>query len=164
MKETKSGLVYSGPTARFSHLYKVEIVIDGRPFNSVEQKLQFEKATLASNAKIADDIMRETETWKIKTLGDRIPLSQEWIRARRPCAAKANAAKFNQHRFLMDVLLATGSKRLIEGTTSSYWGGGARYESIAYDLGDTHGKNTQGLILEDVRENELRALRLAHNR
>ena len=163
MRETKSGLVYSGPTARFSHLYKVEIVIDGRPFNSVEQKLQFEKATLAREPKIAEEIMNESCTWKIKNLGDRIPLFPEWISARGPCAAKANAAKFNQHRFLMDALLATGNKRLIEGTTSSFWGGGARYESIAYDLGDTHGKNHQGLILEDVRENEFRALRLARN-
>ena len=139
----------------------MEIVIDGRPFNSVEQKLQFEKATLAREFRIAESIMNETDTWKIKNLGDRIPLSLEWIKARRPCAAKANEAKFRQHRFLMDALLSTGNKHLIEGTTSSFWGGGARYESVAYDLHDAHGKNNQGLILEDVRENEFRALRLA---
>ena len=64
----------------------------------------------------------------------------------------------------MEALLATGEKHLIEGTTSSFWGGGARYEALAYDLEDAHGCNTQGLMLENIRENEQRALGLSGNR
>ena len=98
--------------------------------------------------------MKEENTYKIKEYRDEIPLSLEWIAARKLSAAVGNEAKFKQHRFLMEALLSTGDTHLIEGTTSSFWGGGARYESPAYDLGDIHGKDHQGLILEDIRENE----------
>ena len=164
MKETKAGLVYSGPTARFSHLYKVEIIIDSKPYNSVEQKLQYEKAMLARKFKIAADIMAEKETHKIKILGDKIPLTKKWIEMRLPLSARANEAKFNQHKFLMDALLSTGDTRLIEGTTSAFWGGGAHYDSPAYDLGDTHGKNNQGLIIEGVRHNARQMLNTRRQR
>ena len=60
---------------------------------------------------------------------------------------------------LSKVVSSTAGKRLIEGTTSAFWGGGARYESNAYDLGDAHGKNNQGLILEDIRDNEIKSPR-----
>ena len=144
MRETKMGLVYSGLTARFSHLYKVEILIDGLPYNSVEQKLQFEKATLAKLPKVATTIMNTHNTHEIKNIGDKIPLSPEWIIARRPCAANANQAKFSQHRFLMDALISTAGKRLIEGTTSAFWGGGARYESNGMTWETRMGRITKG--------------------
>ena len=64
----------------------------------------------------------------------------------------------------MEALLATGETHLIEGTTSSFWGGGARYDSLAYDLVDAHGKDNQGLILEDIRRNELIFLSAQRNR
>ena len=83
MKQTKMGLVYSGPSARFSHLYKIGIVIEGRPFNSVEQKIQHDKAILARELKIAEEIMDEENTHRIMRLGDKIPLSLAWIKARR---------------------------------------------------------------------------------
>ena len=72
---------------------------------------------------------------------------------RLPLSVRANAAKFNKHKFLMEALLSTGEKRLIEVTTSAFWGGGAHYDSPAYDLGDTHGKNNKRLILEEVWHN-----------
>ena len=122
MKETKAGLVYSGLTARFSHLYKVEIIIDNKPFNSVEQKLQYEKAILARKFKLAADIMDENDTHRIKVMGDKIPLTKEWMDMRLLLSAHANEAIFNQHKFLMEALLSTGEKRLIKGTTSAFWG------------------------------------------
>ena len=44
MRLTRSRLVYSGPSAILSHLYKATFTIDDTPYNSVEQKLQYEKA------------------------------------------------------------------------------------------------------------------------
>ena len=64
----------------------------------------------------------------------------------------------------MDALIATGDTHLIEGTTSAFWGGGAHYDSPAYDLEDVHGKNNQGFILEDIRRNELEFRRSMRNR
>ena len=132
-------------------MYKVEITIGGKLYNSVEQKLQFEKAALAKEIEIAAKVTETACTFTIKDLGDKIPLSKEWTKARCPIAAEANAAKFGQHKFLMEALLATGEKHLIEGTTSSFWGSGARYESLAYDLEDAHGCKTQGLMLPSSR-------------
>ena len=123
MRVTKMGLVYSGQTARFSHLYKIDITIEGRPFNSVEQKIQHDKAILAREFNLAARIMKETNTRTIMDLGNEIPLSPEWIKARKLSAAVGNEVKFKQHNFLMEALLATGDTHLIEGTTSSFWGG-----------------------------------------
>ena len=71
---TASGLVYSGPTAILSHLYKARFVIDNIPYNSVEQRLQSQKTELANDIQAVNDIRAFHNTWEIKTRGDRVKL------------------------------------------------------------------------------------------
>ena len=54
----------------------------------------------------------------------------------------------------MEALIETGDLNLIEGTSSSFWGGGEPYESDAYDHDDVHGLNHQGYMLVHLRTNE----------
>ena len=155
MRRTPSGLVYSGTTAILSHLYKARFVIDNIPYNSVEQRLQSQKAVLAKDDQAVNDIMALHDTWEIKLRGDRVKVTKESLDKRLPIAEGANAAKFHQNPDLMEFLVDTGDVNLIEGASSSFWGGGEHYNSIAYDNQDAHGKNYQGVVVMRIRRNEL---------
>ena len=154
MRLTASGLVYSGPTAILSHLYKARFVIDNIPYNSVEQRLQSQKAVLAKDRQAEDDIMNLHNTWDIKTRGDRVKVTKEYIDNRLVIAGVANEAKYQQNDDLMEFLLETEDLVLVEGATSAFWAGGEPFNSLAYDNGDVHGKNNQGLLVMNTRENE----------
>ena len=154
MKLTASGLVYSGPTAIFSHLYKASFTIDNTPYNSVEQKIQFEKAMMANDIQASELIMKTQDTWEIKQIGDRVKVTKEYIDNRLHIARIGNVAKFRDNPDLMEALIETGDLNLIEGSKSSFWGGGEPYESTAYDNEDVHGKNHQGYMMVDLRTNE----------
>ena len=162
MRLTRSGLVYSGPSAILSHLYKATFTIDDTPYNSVEQKLQYEKAMMANDEQAAETIMNTQDTWKIKQIGDKVKVTQEYIDNRLHIARIGNEAKYRDNLDLMDVLLDTGELILIEGATSSFWAGGEPYDSLAYDNEDSHGKNHQGIMLMNLRTNErMRRARIA---
>ena len=154
MRLTKSGLVYSGPSAVLSHLYKATFTIDDTPYNSVEQKLQYEKAMMACDLQAAETIMNTHDTWGIKRIGDKVKVTQEYIDNRLHIACIANEAKYRDNPDLMEVLLDTGELVLIEGDTSSFWAGGEPFDSPAYDNDDSHGKNYQGKMLMNLRTNE----------
>ena len=154
MRLTRSGLVYSGPSAIFSHLYKANFTIDDTPYNSVEQKLQYEKAMMAHDMQSAETIMNTSDTWKIKQIGDRVKVTKEYIDNRLHIARVGNEAKFRDNPDLMEVLLDTGELILIEGANSSFWAGGESFDSEAYDNEDAHGKNHQGEMLMNLRTNE----------
>ena len=154
MKRTASGLVYSGPTAIFSHLYKAKFVIDEIPYNSVEQRLQSEKAKLANDMQAYDDIMALHDTWRIKQRGERVKVTKEYIDKKLYIAGGANEAKFRQNPDLLEFLIETGDITLIKGTTNSFWAGGEQYDSEAYENEDIHGKNNQGMLVMRTRRNE----------
>ena len=154
MRLTASGLVYSGPTAIFSHLYKAQFKIDDTPYNSVEQKIQYEKAMMADDIQAAELIMNTQDTWTIKDIGNRVKVTKEYLDNRLHIARIGNVAKFRDNPDLMEALLETGDLNLIEGTKSAFWGGGEEYESDAYDNEDIHGKNHQGYMVIGIRTTE----------
>ena len=154
MRLTRSGLVYSGPSAILSHLYKATFTIDDMPYNSVEQKLQYEKAMMAKDLQSAELIMNTNDTWRIKQIGDKVKVTQEYIDNRLHIARIGNEAKYRDNPDLMDVLLDTGELILIEGASSSFWARGEPFDSLSYDNEDAHGKKHQGEMLMNLRTNE----------
>ena len=156
MRLTRAGLVYSGPTAIFSHLYRATFTIDDTPYNSVEQKLQYEKAMMAKDLQAAEQIMNTHDTWRIKQIGDLVKVTKEYIENRLHIARIGNEAKYRDNHDLMEALIETGDLKLIEGATSSFWAGGELYNSEAYDNDDAHGKNHQGNMVMNLRDNEIR--------
>ena len=154
MRLTVAGLIYCKPTAILSHLYKARFVIDNTPYNSVEQSLQGQKDFLANDKQAQDDIMALHDTWAIKSRGDRVKVTKEYLDNRLHIGGVANDAKFQQNRDLMEFLLETEDLWLIEGTTSAFWAGGEHYDSLAYDNGDVHGRNNQGLLVMSTRNKE----------
>lgn len=69
-------------------------------------------------------------------------LRRDWESAKDDVMREAVEAKFRQHASLRELLLSTGTAKLVEHTTNdSYWGDG----------GDGRGKNMLGRILMEVR-------------
>ena len=97
MRMTASGLVYSGPRVIFSHLYKCSFMIDNTPYNSVEQKIQYEKAMMAEDTQSAELIMNTTDTWTIKKIGDRVKVTKAYMENRLHIARIGNVAKYRDN-------------------------------------------------------------------
>lgn len=71
------------------------------------------------------------------------PLRKDWESIKDDVMRRAVWAKFTTHEELRDLLLATGSNKLVENTTGDfYWGCGR----------DGSGKNKLGVILMETRE------------
>jgi len=71
------------------------------------------------------------------------PLRPDWESVKDDVMRAAVLAKFQQHPKLRDLLLRTGSARIVEHTRNdAYWGDG----------GDGKGKNMLGRILVEVRQ------------
>ena len=109
---------------------------------------------MANDIQAAELIMLTHDTWTIKDIGSRVKVTKEYLDNRLHIARIGNIAKFRDNPDLMEALIETGDLNLIEGTRSSFWGGGEEYESEAYDNDDIHGKNHQGYIVVGVRTNE----------
>ncbi|MCX6850864.1 MAG: NADAR family protein [Verrucomicrobia bacterium] len=77
----------------------------------------------------------------------KVPLRKDWEAVKIAVMRQALVAKFTQHAELKELLLSTGSRRLIESTPNDdYWGDG----------GDGSGKNMLGRLLMEIRS-QLRA-------
>jgi ribA/ribD-fused uncharacterized protein len=71
-------------------------------------------------------------------------LRKDWEAVKVGIMRQALEAKFTQHEELKELLLSTGTAKLVEHTTNdSYWGDG----------GDGTGKNMLGLLLMELRNN-----------
>ena len=79
MRLIRSGVVYSGPSAILSHLHNATFTIDDTSYNSVEQKLQYEKAMMAKDQQSAVLIMNVHDTWRIKQIGEKVKVTKEYI-------------------------------------------------------------------------------------
>lgn len=73
-------------------------------------------------------------------------------------------AKFAQNPSLRDLLLTTGTKRLIEATSDSFWGAAALLGSKLLKNGKWTGLNTLGAVMEEAREDLKREYNWVHAR
>ena len=72
-----------------------------------------------------------------------VALRSDWESVKDGVMRKAVLEKFRQHEDLREILVSTGSAKIIEHTENdSYWGNG----------GDGSGKNMLGRILMETRE------------
>lgn len=84
--------------------------------------------------------------------------NEVWDNQKRGVMKSILEAKFKQNPPLRDLLLTTGTKRLIEATQDSYWGASALLGSKLLKNGKWTGLNTLGAVMEEVREDLKREL------
>jgi len=103
------------------------------------QAQKFEDAASQEEIRRARTPMRAAELGRDR----RRKLRRDWESVKGAIMREAVEAKFRQHRELAELLLSTGSARLVEHTANdAYWGDG----------GDGSGRNELGRILMAVRD------------
>ncbi|MFZ6746945.1 NADAR family protein [Undibacterium sp. JH2W] len=130
-----------GEYGEFSNFSRYSISLKGKMWPTSEHYFQAqkfldaqyrEKIRTAKTPSIAARLGR-SRTHKIRV---------DWESVKVQIMREAVSAKFQQHQDLQDLLLSTGTAKLVEDTTEDdYWGIGS----------DGKGKNMLGKILMDIR-------------
>ena len=149
---TKAGIIFSGETAFLSNKSRAEFVYDGTPYTSTEQGFHHLGAAHHLDFDLAEKILKEQNTTKIKTLSHDYPRSLEWERIGPHKLYKLNKEKYRQNPELLAKLVATAPHRLIEASVDQRWGGAAPYSSGIYDQGIVPGRNLFGDKLTSLRD------------
>ena len=137
-----------------SNFFPCNIQIQGQNWISIEQYFQYMKCQTTQNDRVADLIRKETDSLRIKRLGDRVAIrsNSEWPRVEERVMREAIQAKFTQHPELLQVLLDTGSTTLVEATYDWKWGGACGLWSTELKTLTFKGQNKLGKILMDIRD------------
>jgi len=151
----KDGIVSSGKTC-FSQWYPSPIIINNIMYPTAEHFMMAEKAKLFGDLEIADKVM-EAETPKdAKILGRQVKNfnKEEWEKHAFNIVVNGNTAKFTQHVKLMDYLLSTGNKIIVEASPYDVvWGIGMGQDNPdCLDPEKWKGENLLGFALMVVRD------------
>lgn len=126
----------------FSNFAAYPIRLKGKTWATTEHYFQAQKfAGTAYEAEIrnAKSPMKAAELGRSR----KVRIRPDWDRVKDAVMFEAIKAKFTQHEELRDLLLRTGTARIIEHTENdNYWGDG----------GDGSGKNKLGKALMQLRE------------
>jgi ribA/ribD-fused uncharacterized protein len=125
----------------FSNHSPYPIELHGKTWPTTEHYFQAQKF---NGTPQEENIRREPSSQTAAQMGrDRShPMRPDWEMVKEDLMREALLAKFTQHPYLRERLLATGDAEIVEHTTNDgYWGDGA----------DGHGKNRLGMLLMELR-------------
>jgi len=132
---------------------------DGQIYNSAEQYMMAHKAKLFNKTKkndnILNSIMASSDQKTIKTLGRQIHGFDDdtWNKEKLKIVVQGNLFKFGQNAELKKILLATGTRRLVEASPyDSIWGIGFNEKTALVTPEKEWGKNLLGEALMIVRK------------
>lgn len=159
MRETeKYVLFWSGI---YSNWYYSPFVINNEKYNCVEQYMMEQKARLCGDDEMANHIMRMTNPTEMKKAGRKVRNFNYklWNQHKFNVVFAGCHAKFTQNPNLLEELLATGDKILVEASPyDKIWGIGlAEDNPHAEDKNKWKGQNLLGEVLTKVK-NELRLM------
>jgi len=139
-----------------SQWYSAKFVLDGLQFPTAEHYMMFRKATLFHDDAAARDILSAPNPAAAKALGRSVRGFQEatWQEHRLSIAVDANYAKFSQSPPLLQFLLNTKGRVLVEASpVDRIWGIGLAVDDPHVDNPlEWRGLNLLGFALMDVRE------------
>lgn len=145
-------LFWPGP---FSQWGKYDITIDGVTYNCCEQYMMAEKAKLFEDEMALSAIMAAPDPSTQKFIGRQVKNFDlaKWNSRCRLIVTRANYAKFTQYPVFMDMLLATGTRKIVEGSPDdSVWGIGMKYDDPkALNPRNWKGTNWLGEAIMKVR-------------
>lgn len=139
-----------------SQWYMCQFMVDDVCFNCAEQYMMAEKARIFGDVDTWRRIMASYDPMTIKKLGRKVRNfnAYVWERNRREVVKRGNLAKFGQNPQLMEFLLGTEDKVLVEASPKdTIWGIG-----LAEDAAEVcnprlwKGENLLGFTLMEVRD------------
>lgn len=145
--------------ACLSQWYPCCFTVDGIVYNCAEQYMMAEKARIFGDEDTRQRILSETDPEKIKDLGREVRAfdPELWNKQKFDVVKKGNQAKFSQNKALLDFLLGTDTRVLVEASPyDRIWGIGMREDNKDILRPDKwYGTNLLGFALMVVRD-ELR--------
>ena len=128
--------------------------VQGINFSSSEQFIQYQKAKLFSDDDHAKKILESKSALECKILSKEIPNYDltEWHEKAGPLCEAGLIAKFMQNDSLLKLLIATGTKTLVECTYDKLWGNGIPLQNEdCLDVSKWSGGNILGRMLMQIR-------------
>ena len=126
-----------------------------------EQYMMAEKARLFGDEEVEKEIMNTSDPKLMKALGRKVRNfdPQVWDKVKYSIVLNGNYYKFTQNKEMMDFLLSTGDKILVEASPlDTIWGIGLDKDNEkAHNIASWRGKNLLGFALMEVRD-EIRKL------
>ena len=139
----------------FSQWWPAEFSLEGQTYATAEHYMMAEKARLFDDHATLDAILRCDHPAKAKKLGRTVVgFDQEvWERERWDVVVRGNLAKFSSHPKLLEFLLGTGQRVLVEASPHDrVWGIGlTASDAGAADPEQWDGENLLGFALMEVR-------------
>ena len=139
-----------------SQWYQCPFVVEGQYYNCAEQYMMAEKARIFGDEEIRQQILAEYSQMAMKKLGRKVRDYDDeiWKEKRFDVVVKGNIAKFSQNEKLLDFLLSTDDKILVEASPKdTVWGIGLDESSPeAIQPRKWIGENLLGFALMEVRD------------
>ncbi|MGM9802732.1 MAG: NADAR family protein [Muribaculaceae bacterium] len=130
--------------------------VDGMYYNCTEQYMMAEKARLFGDEETRQQIMASFDPMTIKKLGRKVSgfVAEMWDAQKYDIVVKGNLAKFSQNQKMMEYMLGTGDKILVEASPKdTIWGIGLSEEAPeACNPSLWRGDNLLGFALMEVRD------------
>ena len=139
-----------------SQWYMCSFVVDNVSYNCAEQYMMAEKARIFGDDDTWQQIMASYDPMTIKKLGRKVRNfnAYVWKKNCQQIVKRGNLAKFSQNQKLLEYLLGTGDKILVEASPKdTIWGIGlAEDASEASNPRLWQGENLLGFTLMEVRD------------
>lgn len=142
--------------ACLSQWFPCFFVVDGQYYNCTEQYMMAEKARIFGDEEIRQQILAEYSQMTMKKLGRKVRNYDDeiWKEKRFDVVVKGNIAKFSQNEKLVNYLLSTDDKILVEASPKdTVWGIGL--DELSPEAIQPHkwkGENLLGFALMEVRD------------
>ena len=154
-RENDEVLAFFTQFSPFSNFHPASFRKNGTTYTCNEQFIQASKAEMFDDEYAHSKIMNTKCPFEMKTAGSRVRRYDEktWRNAAEKVAYDGCMAKFSQNGRLMDILLATNQKQLVEASIDSFWGAGITLNNP--NVLDNHlwtGNNLLGKVLMAVRQ------------
>lgn len=162
--ETLKYIYFWGHTSRnneavgkfvFSQWFPSSFIVDGITYKTSEHWMMAHKASLFGDVEIFEKILRAEKPAEVKELGRKIRNFDQakWNDKKFEIVKIGNFHKFTQDKKLMDYLLSTGDRIIVEASpTDTIWGIGLSQDSKRIDNPHTwKGENLLGFALMEVR-------------
>ena len=125
---TDAYIAYHSDLAPFSNFYTCQLQVDGQMFNSVEQALSYRKATFAGDLDKAARIKDSFKALDVKNIAKTISC-KEWKQHDQKHLHELNVMKYEQDPDLLQLLMNSGDRLLLEAVSDPFWGVGGILES-----------------------------------
>ena len=149
----KFHLFYGGV---FSQWYHSPMTIDGVQYNCAEQYMMAQKARVFQDGYALCSIMESDSPSEQKAIGRGVKGFNQpvWDSVSRAVVMRASLAKFTSSERLLDQLMDTTGRLLVEASpTDVIWGIGlAENDPRCHDREQWRGTNWLGQVLTDLRE------------